>query len=273
LLSIIGGASAALGVLASLAACGTTATTTGVTPITGIVIRSDSLVSGLGCGPGAHQVYKYVAAVASDDAPTTYLYANAFNCYADGDFSTIPIPDSGNPSFTVMILALDKDAYDAQASSVDGIFGKPQGDPTHPIAIAGIAPTWTTTCHATQQQSVAVLAVCDPLAATTPPPPPADAGSTTRIQLDTASFPKADGGSFVCGTDFTTLRALFDQFPNQTGAIDCPAPLVIDPAKSNVTYHLDITLTKGTNTVAIASGCTATTTPGQTTTPTCPAFQ
>ncbi len=241
-------------------ACGTTTAATGVTPITGILIRSDALVSGLGCGTGAGQVFKYVAAVASDDAPTAYAFANAFDCFADGVFSNVPLPETGNPSFTVRIFALNKAAYTAQSAAVDS---------ADPNKVGALEPTWTTTCHATQQANIAVLAVCDHLQAVAPPPPPPTA---TRIELGTASFPSADGGMFVCGIDFTTVRALFDQAPMQTGAITCPAPLVIDPAVANVTYHLDIALTTGTKTVALATGCTAKTTAGQTTTPACPAF-
>lgn len=278
-LSALLAASAALAAAAAAAACGATATATGVTPITGIVIRSESLVRGFGCGTAPHQVRKYVAAVASDDAKSAYLYGNVFDCFADGVFSTIPLPVSGNPSFTVLILALNADDYAAQRANVDAIVGAPQGDPTNPVPVGRVTPTWSTTCHATQQANIAVLAVCDPLASPgagagdAGADADADAAPSTRIQLETASFPRAEGGSFVCGTDYTTVRALFDQFPMQTGAITCPAPLVIDPAKPNVTYHLDVSLTKGIATVGLATGCTATTVQGQTTVPTCPAFQ
>ncbi len=261
-------------------ACGTTAAATGITPVTGILIRSDALVSGFGCGTRAGQVFKYVAAVASDDTPGAFVYANAFDCFADGVFSNIPLPDTGNPSFTVRILAVNKDAYAAQTAALNAIVTAAQGVITNPINIGGLAPTWTTTCHATQQANIAVLAVCDALRINAPADAGGDAGGdagpdagpATRIELATASFPRADGGTFVCGTDFTTLRAFFDQPPMQTGAVTCPAPLVIDPAKANVTYHLDVTLTNGVSTVAVAMGCTATTVAGQTTTPTCPAF-
>ena len=254
-------------------ACGTTAAATGITPVTGILIRSDALVSGLGCGTRAGQVFKYIAAVASDDKPGAFVYANAFDCFADGVFSNIPLPETGNPSFTVRILAVNKDAYAAQTAALNGIVTAAQGDYTKPIDIGALTPTWTTTCHATQQANIAVLAVCDALRINAPADAGVDAGPATRIELATASFPRADGGTFVCGTDFTTLRGFFDQPPMQTGAITCPAPLVIDPAKANVTYHLDVTLTNGVSTVAVAMGCTATTVAGQTTMPTCPAFQ
>jgi len=48
---------------AAVASCSTTTATTTYTPITGIEIRSASLVAGFGCGEGPTQVYRYAAAV------------------------------------------------------------------------------------------------------------------------------------------------------------------------------------------------------------------
>jgi len=271
----------------AIAACSSTAPTVGVTPITGIIIRSDALVAGLGCGTASGQVYRYVATVASNDdvvngVPTKYINASVFECYADGVFQTIPLPASGNPAFTVGIAAFNKAAYDAQRATLD-VISAAAIDPTQAVpaaAIGQLSPTWTTTCHATQQANVAVLAVCNALAASASPPSDAGADAadaageaSTRIQLGSASFPRDGGAPLRCGTDYTTLRGFFDQFPNDTGDITCPAPLVIAPAKPNVTYHIDVVLTKGLGAVAQAKGCTAVTTPGATTVPTCPAFQ
>jgi hypothetical protein len=185
-----------------LAACTDTPAVVGVTPITGVIIRSDSLVRGLGCGTAPGQVYRYVAAIASDDnvpdggTPTVYLTANVFDCFADGVFQTIPLPDTGDPSFTVAIAALDKDAYDAQHPAIDpiaaaGLVPAP-ADGIPASMIAAVMPTWTTTCRATQQQNVAVLAVCDALHS---PTIVADAATNdAAADASDAGADAADGG-------------------------------------------------------------------------------
>lgn len=57
--------------LASLpvAACNEDAATATGTPLTGILVQASALTEGLGCGPKAGQVYKYLAVVAYDVEP------------------------------------------------------------------------------------------------------------------------------------------------------------------------------------------------------------
>jgi hypothetical protein len=87
----------------AVAACATTTATTTYTPITGIEIRSGSLVSGFGCGTGETQVYRYAAALSYQDEPG----GNA----PDAEAGT---PEAGTPT-------LEAGAHDAGgATDADG---------------------------------------------------------------------------------------------------------------------------------------------------------
>ena len=160
---------AAAGLVAS--ACGTTTTATGVTPVTGIVIRAESLVSGFGCGHGATQVFKYVAVVENVDAISDagiFRFSNVFDCFADGTFVNLPASSTGNLTFSVHIYAYNEATYDA--ASTGGLVNAVASDQFATAApefapSAPFFPTWTTTCVATQQSNIVVLAVCGPLVA------------------------------------------------------------------------------------------------------------
>ena len=186
------GISAAAAAICAVAACATTATTTGYTPITGILIRSSTLVEGFGCGMGPGQVYRYVAIVdyaragagadggpdagADGGAPKTALaqpsnppWTNIFDCFTDGVFENLPSSSTGGQAFSVSIFAYDKASYGAALLPSD--LGCAPGmtaaickstPPTIPTTQIALAP-WTTTCSASQQQGIPVLAVCAPL--------------------------------------------------------------------------------------------------------------
>jgi hypothetical protein len=164
-------------VLCALGACTTTATVPGYTPITGILIRSSALVEGFGCGTGPHQVFRYVAIVdymrdggtaAQASGPS---WTNVFDCFADGVFENLPSSSAGSEAFNVLIFAYDKASY--EETSLPSNLSCPPGmtaDATFcasspPVLSAtdrALAP-WVTTCTATQQQGIPVLAVCAPL--------------------------------------------------------------------------------------------------------------
>jgi hypothetical protein len=139
----------------AMAACASTNTPSGINPITEIVIRSGSLVAGHGCGTGGDEVYKYAAIVSNVQAPDQQ-YASVFDCFADGVFVSLPASPTGDLDFTVQILAFDSADYSPSIEAAA----------SDPAALLGYHATWTTSCTATQQPNVAVLAVCTPLVAT-----------------------------------------------------------------------------------------------------------
>ena len=257
----------------AFAACASSSPTTGITPITGVVIRSESLIVGHGCGRAPAQVFKYLAVVSSVDpsfpqgSSPPRSYAQVFDCFADGVFVNLIASPSGSLSFNVDIFLYNADDYAAHTSDIQAIQqAAPQISPDSGTIPNPPPSTWTTTCTATQQQNVVVLAVCRPL---TGGPAVPDAGSA-QVRLPTAAFARADGGAFTCGTDYVTTRAFYQGGVaiGQTGSTPCPQALVISPALPNVTYTLDVSLEK--NGAAVAQPvCTAVTLPGQTVTATC----
>ena len=102
-------------------ACTSSTTTLPYTPITGIIIRSQSLVAGYGCGTadgGPGQVYRYAAVLtqapadggadasgSSGPLPLT----NVFDCFTDGVFENLPT--TGGSTFDLTIYAYTAAAY------------------------------------------------------------------------------------------------------------------------------------------------------------------
>lgn len=220
---------------AGMVACAASTTTTGYTPITGILIRSSALVAGFGCGTGSEQVYRYVATVqyetpvgdGGDAAPQVQTngrhWTNIFDCFADGVFENLPSSSTGSVSFNVAIAAYDKASYDKTTLPTD--LGCPPGlaaaavcqsvPQTISAAETATAP-WTTTCSATQQQGIPVLAVCLPLreSKTSAEAGAADGGSDGGGALDAGDIEEGgavdggvpDGGAFdgATGSDVGT---------------------------------------------------------------------
>jgi hypothetical protein len=188
----------------ALAGCPTTAATVTFPPITGIIIQSAPLVSGFGCGTGTTQVFRYVAVVnytANPDAAADAAvpvgegspWTNGFECFTDAVFENLPALN-GSLDFTVSIFAFDMASY-AEAGLPPNL-GCPPGAPVDggPCALGNFPITpaqeskasWTTTCLATEQVGVPVLAVCDPL--TSPLAPlREDAGITDASAPDTSA--------------------------------------------------------------------------------------
>src|SRR5215472_3860391 len=87
-------------------------TTVGLTPTTGIVVRSDTLVAGYGCGVGPNEVYKYVAVIVEPDASGApngpVVAAQVYDCFADATFVSLNASDSGSLTFDVLVYAYDK---------------------------------------------------------------------------------------------------------------------------------------------------------------------
>jgi hypothetical protein len=98
-------------------------------------------------------------------------FSNVFDCYADAVFVNLPASAAGNLTFTVHIYAYDKAAFDAE--NANGVLAVAAENPatdgtgiadSNFVPGAGFTPTWTTSCVATQQSNIVVLAVCAPLA-------------------------------------------------------------------------------------------------------------
>jgi hypothetical protein len=170
-----------------------TGTTTGITPITGIVVRADTLVAGHGCGTGPDQIYKYAAVVSlKEEAGTSPLVAaGAYDCYADATFVNLCSSSTGAFVYDVDVYAFTQAQWNAVSAQIAQALPPPPpqlGQPTDlPTVLAALSSYCTTdggfaletqvtnalaagaslstTCTATQQSNIEVLAVCAPLAA------------------------------------------------------------------------------------------------------------
>jgi hypothetical protein len=166
------------GAIAGSAACTTDTAIVGVTPVTGVLVRSNALVTGIGCGTGDAQIFEYVAVVTSQDEADAAvpdlppdgkaIWSGTYPCYADAVFVNLPFSvSSPTTTFDVKVLGYSKAAFDAftvesTASAVGGLVSE---DTRTNITALVEASTWTTDCKATQQPNVEVLADCAPLVA------------------------------------------------------------------------------------------------------------
>lgn len=249
----------ALAAAEALLACDTTTVTAAISPVTGIIIRSEGLVVGKGCGVGATQIFKYAAIVINSDGLP--VAGATYDCFADGTFVNLAATDGGSFSFQVKIAAFNAAAYNAQASAIEDAAGR-----ADVAALAALKPTWTTDCTASQQQDIEVLAVCAPLTVSG-----ASAG-TASIQLPTASFISPDGGLARCG-DYDTVSAVvtINGVALDAGSVTCPSPLIIDPAVAPADYTLEVKVAFGPFPFG-STTCHGQTSPGLPSSPTCPAL-
>ena len=260
----------AVAVAGVLAGCPAAATTTAYTPITGILIRSSSLVAGYGCGTGDDQVYAYAAFLkyVDGDAGATgpVVYSGVFDCYSDGIFSNLPTDDAGSLSFSLTIVAWNQASFPAALACGPGEVGEAgfttcPGDSPDTLVNDEGTPTWITTCTAKQESGVSVLAVCTPLAPTGAAANDAgtgDAGAEAdgpaageAVVVDTHGFVAADGGTLVCGADYQTVRATYSGAQSGIVSAECPAPLSIaPPTVAGGTYSLTVELLQSGTAVA-----------------------
>ncbi|HEY5243975.1 MAG TPA: hypothetical protein VIJ22_20980 [Polyangiaceae bacterium] len=233
-----------------LAGCPAAATTTAYTPITGILIRSSSLVAGYGCGTGDDQVFQYgafLSYVDDVDAGThgPAVYSGVFDCYSDGIFSNLPTDDAGSLNFSLTIVAWNQTSFPVTTLSCDpssvgeaGFTTCPGDSPDTLVNNEG-TPNWLTTCTATQESGVSVLAVCAPLTPTKAGASDAGSGEASAetdapaagaaVVVDTHGFVAADGGTLVCGSDYQNVRATYSGAQSGIVSAECPAPLSIAP--------------------------------------------
>jgi hypothetical protein len=204
--------------VASGGACTSTSTTLLYTPITGLIIRSESLVAGHGCGTangGLDQIYRYAAVltVAPQDgggtaAPTSKPFTplwNVFDCFADGVFENLQTDDGA--TFALTIYAYTAAAYARSGLPVRlGCAADSVDDASCPAVPTTLTTqlayaTWTTTCIGTQQAGAPVVATCGPLervAGMVGPPPDAsidDAGDAGPSAPDASVDANVDANS------------------------------------------------------------------------------
>ncbi len=208
-LPILGAALAA--VLGAVAACSNTNTAAGITPPTGILVRSENLVAGKGCGTGPAQVFKFAAVVQNDDG--AMLAGATYDCFADGSFQNLPPSSNGSFHYKLHIFAYDKPTYTASAPAIEAGAGDAN-------RLAALPSTWTTTCDATEQADVEVSALCAPLT-----PTPATGPGSVRVPTDTFAA-AGDAGTLACGTNFTTVQGVTSDDAGATSSVECPAPLL-----------------------------------------------
>jgi hypothetical protein len=207
----VAGASALAALVLAAAGCPDTTTTASGFLVTGIQIRSAELVAGHGCGTGPGQVYRYAAVVTyagtpldtdasspeagtSGDAGTcgpSPSWVNTFECFNDGVFDNLPASDSGAQQFAVAIYAYDKAGYDGSGlpASLQCLSNACSAQDLCTVLAAAPKAQFTTTCAATQQQGIPVLAVCAPLQPVNGGTVAADAGA------DTGAGAGADAGA------------------------------------------------------------------------------
>ncbi|HEY2517008.1 MAG TPA: hypothetical protein VGI39_39320 [Polyangiaceae bacterium] len=148
-----------------------------LSPVAGITVRSESLTEGYGCGKAPGQVYKYVAVVhqvARDGSFGPIASWQIYDCFADATFASLCTYgiDGGVGDFDVAVYAYNADTW---ATVGDAIQSRLQGDqglfpltcpPSYDAGPIGEPPSegpanWTTTCIATQQVGIQVLAACN----------------------------------------------------------------------------------------------------------------
>jgi hypothetical protein len=186
--------------LFGLAACPGSPSTTLYTPITGLVINSESLLSGIGCGTAPGQVYKYAAVVtlAGDASEPGLPVSGVFDCFTNAQFANLATPDGNLTSYDIAIYAFNEASFPAaELGGCDNLESDAscQGEnPTTVLKYAGMA-NWTTTCTATQVPGVSEVAVCNSLR------PVGDASVGSDEGTDTSAPEGGDGGAGDAGGD------------------------------------------------------------------------
>jgi len=287
------------------AACGSTSTETLFPPITGVTVKAESLTSGLGCGTGATQIFKYVVVVSTPvpgnpSAPPVYAASNLYDCFTDGTF--VDLPDIGIAKYDIKVYAYSRAAFTAagenaiativnRMSANRGLILADAGGANELAAIAAdlvllrnTNPTYSTTCTASQLQLVQSLAACEPLRlGSTGVDTNTDGGpGAATVLLPLAHFAKTGVAEGVtCDDQYVTVRTTVRV---GTGAESAPtdtrcsglgdaglssSTITIADAEAPATYAFSATLLRADGTTLGATTCAADTSPGLTTTATC----
>ena len=257
-----------LAVLAGVAgACSGTGTSDTVAPITGVVVRAETLTVGRGCGRSATQIFKYAAVVLgknpSSGAFDTFLAGNVYDCFSDGQFVELP-PSGGSFEYTIAIYAYNETAYRAATDA------KVRTAAASPSALPATNPTYSTTCKALQIELVQSLAVCQALAVGAPGTGATPAAAS--VVLPTTTFATADGGTVTCENEFVSVRfrSMVGGTTSEVTESRCvtltpnlqPFTIVISPAVAPASYVIELALLRGDGTVVGQTTCGAETSPG-----------
>jgi hypothetical protein len=198
-------AAATAGLVGTLAGCPSTATTTLYTPITGLVIDSATLLTGLGCGTAPTQVYKYAAIVNLQPDAGSELglpVSGVFDCFSNGQFSNLPTPDGNTTNYVITVYAWNQASFpEAELGQCDylNVDASCPGENPKTIAKYAAQATWTTTCTASQVQGVTEVAVCGTLLRTSDASLEPDVG--TDAPEDDGNTDAGEAGAGEAGGD------------------------------------------------------------------------
>jgi len=246
--------------LLALTGCPGATTTPTLTPVTGILVRADALVSGIGCGTRDDQIYRYAAVITQHDAATNteitqQEIGGVFDCFADAAFRQLLPGTDGKLSFNVQIYAFNFASYTTQNTNGQLDTDAPKGDATDWNKLQNYDPTYSTSCTATQQENVEVLAVCDPLT---------KGRRKASLSIDTSAFPAATAGvTLACDVAYATVQGTFST-GTTTGdlpSVKCPAPIVVAHADAPATYDVKLRLLDAASRQIATVQCRATTAP------------
>lgn len=257
----------------TVACSGTDAQDTYV-PITGVLVRAETLTRGRGCGVGANQIFKYAAVVLgrnpSSSAFDVFLAGNVYDCFADGQFVGLPA-SGGLFDYTLQIYAYNELAYRAAGDAAI------RAAATNPAQLPTTNPTFTTTCQATQLKLAQALAVCQPLTVGS-----GAAIAPATVSFSTATFTGAEGGIVTCGSEFAGVRyrasvngaaGAVTESPCRPAGSAEPLTVRITPAVAPASYVIDVELLRADGTVLGRTTCGAETSPGLSSSAVCKPLQ
>ena len=139
-----------------VAACSSGAQESGITPVTGIVVRSETVTAGRGCGARDSEVFRYAAAIVDADGNAQGI--GAFDCFADASFQNLRASQNGLFDYAIEVHAFNRTSYEEVRPQLEN------------AALGGnlaefrdIRPNWLTHCTARQRSEVETVANCVPL--------------------------------------------------------------------------------------------------------------
>jgi hypothetical protein len=160
----------AIAALVGLSACPANPAPTLYEPITGVVIDSEGLTAGIGCGTADNQVFEYaaVATLAPDASKgvSGLPVSGVFPCYSNGQLANLPSPDGGTFDYVISIYAWNQASFPAaELGGCDYLPADASCQGENPAAVLKYAPTadWTTTCTVTQIVGISEVATCGSL--------------------------------------------------------------------------------------------------------------
>ena len=261
-------------------ACGSSAATATLLPITGITVRAETLTADLGCGPANAQIFKYAVVVFGKNPNglavfDTYIASNVYDCFSDGQFVNLP-PSGGVTDYMLQIYAYSAASY--QAAGGDAAV---RAAVLNPLTLPATNPTYTTKCSATEIGDVQALAVCDPLSL--------GAGAVgtvapATVTLSARSFPHGDGGTASCDGEYATVRYRATPMGGTAGPITdvrCshltangvePVTISISPAVAPSHYRIEVALLRDDGSLLGQTTCAADTSPGLSSSAVCQAI-